>query len=91
MSMGLNLKDEETVALVAEVARRLGMTKTGAVRELARQKLVELDGDDISATTERYTSLLDFLETEIWPKTAGTSISKTEMEQLLGYDEMISE
>lgn len=32
MRMGLNLKDDETVALVTEVAKRLGTTKTGAVR-----------------------------------------------------------
>ena len=87
--MGLNLKDEETVALVAEVARRLGTSKTGAVRELARQKLVELDGREAGATQARYSALLSFLETEIWPVTAGKSITKTEREKLLGYDELI--
>jgi len=87
--MGLNLKDEETVALVAEVARRLGTTKTGAVRELARQKLIELDGELVGAAQERCAALLDFLETDVWPQTAGTSITKPEIEALLGYDETI--
>lgn len=89
MVMGLNVKDEETVALVAEVARRLGTTKTGAVRELARQKLVELDGDDVSAASARYAALIGFLDTDFWPRTAGTSISKAEIETLLGYDDMV--
>jgi hypothetical protein len=38
MIMGPSIKDDETVALVTELARQLGTTKTGAVRDLARQK-----------------------------------------------------
>jgi hypothetical protein len=89
MTMGLNLKDDVTVALVAEVARRLGTTKTGAVRELARQKLAELDGTEAGEAQERSATLLSFLETEIWPQVAGKSLSKGELEKLLGYDEMV--
>ncbi len=43
MLMGLDLRDEDTVALVSEVAKRLGTTKTAAVRDLARAKIAELD------------------------------------------------
>lgn len=88
MSMGLNLKDEETVALVTEVAKRLGTTKTGAVRELARQKLSELDGDDSEEARARIAENRRWLEEEVWPQTAGKRITKEEIEDLLGYNEM---
>lgn len=91
MSMGLNLKDEETVALVTEVAKRLGTTKTGAVRELARQKLSELKASESDDVEARHAKLMHVLETEIWPHAAGKRISKQEIEQILGYDEMFPE
>jgi hypothetical protein len=84
MLMGLNLKDEETVALVTEVARRLGVTKTGAVRELARAKLASLDAE----RGEKSSELVRYLESTVWPRTAGVSLPKAEREQLLGYDTM---
>ncbi|MEX1077681.1 MAG: type II toxin-antitoxin system VapB family antitoxin [Homoserinimonas sp.] len=86
--MGLNLKDEETVALVTEVAKRLHTTKTGAVRELARQKLSELEAVESDDVQARHEELIRFLETDIWPHTAGESITKGEIEELLGYNEM---
>ncbi len=85
MSMGLNLKDEETTALVAEVAKRLGTTKTAAVRDMARQRLAELKSEQES----RHDELMHFLETEIWPRAAGKSITKEEIEDLLGYTDMV--
>jgi len=85
MSMGLNLKDEETVALVSEVATRLGTTKTAAVRDMARQRLAELKSEQES----RHDELINLLETEIWPRTAGKSITKEEIEDLLGYNDMV--
>lgn len=88
MSMGLNLKDDETVALVTEVAARLGTTKTGAVRELARQKLAELDAHGASELEARTADNLRWLEEHIWPYTAGaTSPTKEEIEEMLGYDD----
>lgn len=90
MTMGLNLKDEETTALVSEVAKRLGTTKTGAVRELARQKLAELDAQDSSALEARTAENLRWLEENIWPYTAGiTPPTKDEIEDMLGYDDML--
>ena len=89
--MGLNLKDEETVNLVTEVARRLGMTKTGAVRELARQRLVELDAGHAHEEQKRRAQNMRWLETEVWPRTAGASITKQEIEDLLGYNDMVGE
>lgn len=88
MSMGLNLKDEETVALVTEVAQRLGTTKTGAVRELARQKISELDSETDAQTRARIAENLRWLAEEVWPDTAGTRLSEEELDELLGYDEM---
>lgn len=43
--MGLNIKNEDTTALVRELARRTGLTQTGAVDEAVRSKLAELDRD----------------------------------------------
>lgn len=37
----------------------------------------------------RHEDLIHWLETKIWPKTAGKTISKEEIEDLMGYDEMV--
>lgn len=41
--MGLNIKNEDTTALVRELAQRIGLTQTAAVDEAVRSKLAELD------------------------------------------------
>jgi hypothetical protein len=87
--MGLNLKDEETVALVTEVASRMGVTKTRAVRELARQRLAELDLANQSERVRREAEVTEWLRNEVWPQTAAlTPLSRTEQEELLGYNDM---
>jgi antitoxin VapB len=43
--MGLNIKNERTTALVRELARRTGLTQTGAITEAVQAKLAELDRD----------------------------------------------
>lgn len=91
MRMGLNLKDEETVALVTEVAKRLGTTKTGAVRELARQKLTELDSEHDADNLARSEDNLRWLEGEVWPKTAGKRLTSDEIDDILGYNAMVPE
>jgi hypothetical protein len=90
--VSLNLKDDETVALVTEVARRLGRSKTAAVRELAREKLAALDAQGVDEAEKRYQALRGFVAREIRPLVkAGARITKDEIEQLLGYDEMFPE
>ncbi len=44
--MSLNIKNEQTVALVRELARRTGLSQTSAVEEAVRAKLAELTGDE---------------------------------------------
>jgi len=87
--MGLNLKDEETVALVSELARRLGRSKTATVRQLARDKLIELDSSSRLTVEVRRAQLEHFLETEIRPFVKpGPPITKEEIERLTGMDDM---
>jgi antitoxin VapB len=87
--MALNIEDEETRRLAAEVAEMTGDTETGAVREALREKKRRLDlrsGDE--ATRRR--SLREFLETEIWPQIPPELLdrepmSKQEVEDILGF------
>ena len=89
MSMGLNLKDERTVALVTEVASRLGISKTAAVRELARQRLEQLDAEDNAAVERRARELMTFLQNEVWPHVPpGPPRTKAEIERITGMDDM---
>ena len=88
--MTLNLKDEETVALVSELARRLGKTKTGVVRDVVREKLDELDRETQSGADARAQEFTSWLERDIWPHTrSGKTLTKRQEEELLGYDEMM--
>jgi len=41
--MSLNIKNEQTVALVRDLARRTGLSQTSAVEEAVRAKLAELE------------------------------------------------
>ncbi|MDP3209903.1 MAG: type II toxin-antitoxin system VapB family antitoxin [Rhodoglobus sp.] len=89
--MGLNLKDEETVALVTEVAKKLGMTKTGAVRELARDKLAELGRTSEAHGAARRRDIDEWLERDVWPHAPVDAVTKAAVEEILGYDEMFRE
>jgi antitoxin VapB len=51
--MGLNIKNEHTTALVRELAKRTGLTQTGAITEAVRAKLAELDRDTTEVGTHR--------------------------------------
>ncbi len=87
--MSLNLKDEETVALVTEVAKRLGTTKTAAVRQLARERLDELDHASEEATAKKVREITAWLERDVWPQTRGLPpITKEDVERITGMDEM---
>jgi antitoxin VapB len=85
--MPLNIKDEETEKLVAEVAEMTGSSKTGAVREALREKRdrLALQGSGRPRTVE---DLTRFLETEIWPlipDRGGPPMTKEEVEEILGF------
>ncbi len=84
--MGLNIKNDEVERLVSEVAQLAGETKTEAVRRALeeRKERLELAG----AVLDRET-MLALLERDVWarlpPGVRGTSISKAEREEILGY------
>lgn len=89
MVMGLNIKDDETVALVTELARKLGTTKTGAVRELARERLAQLDAERSDGLQARIAETTAWLEEHIWPHTAHLGMpTKEEIEEITGMNEM---
>lgn len=44
--MSLNIQNEQTLALVRELARRTGLSQTGAVEQAVRARLAELDSRD---------------------------------------------
>ena len=43
--MSLNIKNEQTVELVRELARRTGLSQTSAVDEAVRAKLADIDAE----------------------------------------------
>jgi antitoxin VapB len=87
--MALNIKDEETEALVARIALLTGETETEAVRRAAQERLRSLG--QVLPKRKKMTAeeMRTWLETEIWsavPKDVlGKSISKAEREEILGY------
>jgi antitoxin VapB len=90
-TMALNIKDKETEALVNEIASLTGETKTGAVRQAARERLerLRLRGHPRGVRKDAET-FHRWLETEIWSKLPPDSLgqapmTKAEREQILGY------
>jgi antitoxin VapB len=86
--MALNIEDEETQKLAAEVAEMTGDTETGAVREALREKRRRLDLRS-GSPERRLKSMREFLETEIWPQIPDELLdrepmSKEEVEDILG-------
>jgi antitoxin VapB len=87
--MALNIKDKETEALVTEIAALTGETKTGAIRQAARERLerLKLQSSDPRRDDE---SMRQWLETEIWPLFPKEALdrepmTKAEREEILGY------
>jgi antitoxin VapB len=87
--MALNIKDKETEALVTEIAALTGETKTGAIRQAARERLerLKLQSSDPRRDDE---SMRKWLETEIWPLFPKEVLdrepmTKAEREEILGY------
>jgi antitoxin VapB len=88
-TMALNIKDEETEALVNELAAMTGETKTGAVRTAARERLERLER---RRGRRRRTpeEVQRWLETEIWSQIPDELLdrppmTKAEREEILGY------
>lgn len=80
--MALNIKDAETEQLAAELASRLQLNKTAAIRHAPRAQLALLE----SRHQDRLDQVLDVLQSEIWPLTAGSKpITKADREEILGY------
>lgn len=87
-TMALNIKDQETEKLAAEIAELTGDSKTGAVRKALREKRDRLELER-GGKEKRRGDLQRFMETEIWPlvpkELRGKSITKAEREEILGY------
>jgi len=82
--MALNIKDSETEELAAQLATRLNINKTAAVRHALRAQLALME----SRNQDRLNEALDVLRTEIWPLTAGSEpIAKHDRETILGYND----
>lgn len=61
--MSLNIKNEQTVALVRELASRTGLSQTSAVEEAVRAALAEFDaGGSRAARREQISRLLAELD-----------------------------
>ena len=89
--MGRNLPDAETIALLSQLAKRTGRTMTATVRELAREKLAQLDAATDNRAQSRTANNLCWLHEEVWPRTTGKEVTKYDIDDLLGYDEMTGE
>lgn len=91
--MALNIEDQETETLAAEVAEMTGDTEAGAVREALREKKRRLEPGAAGKRArgkEKPRSMQEWLETEIWPRIPDELLdkepmSKEEKEDLLGY------
>ncbi len=85
--MALNIKDQETERLAAEVAALTGESKTAAIREALRDRRNHLLADQ--DREERDRRALRFLQDEIWPQIPddfrNARITKEDREEILGY------
>jgi antitoxin VapB len=64
--VSLNIKNEQTVALVRELAHRTGLSQTSAVEEAVRAKLAELsDREGPDARRAKVIELLSQLDQSI--------------------------
>jgi antitoxin VapB len=85
--MALNIKDEETERLAAEIADLTGESKTGAIRSALRERRQRLALQSTSGDREK--ALRALLEEEIWPaipvEMIGHAPSAEEQDTILGY------
>jgi antitoxin VapB len=84
--MPLNIKDPQTEQLAREVAALTGESKTGAIRQALKERKQRL----LLARSGRgrRERILDYLET-VWPQlppgVRGTTLTKEQEEEILGY------
>jgi len=86
--MALNIKNAAVERLAAEVARRLGTSKSEAVRRALEAQLERIAEPSHG---ERAAQLVAFLERDVWPfvpdDALGRATCKRERERILGYGE----
>jgi antitoxin VapB len=63
--MALNIKNEQTVELVRELALRTGLSQTGAVEEAVRARLAEVNAGGRDARRARVDRLLADLDRSV--------------------------
>lgn len=85
--MALNIKDDATQRLAAELAEVTGETKTAAVKAALEERRARL-ARDVGAR-DRHDRLRRVLTEEIWPQlpagVRGRPVSREERERFLGY------
>jgi len=86
--MALNIKNEETEKLAAEVALLAGETKTGAVKQALRERRERLRLEAGRQEGPRR-GMRQWLETEIWPQIPAEDrnrppLTRAEREEILG-------
>lgn len=85
--MALNIKDQDTERLAAEVAALAHETKTRAVKVALEERRAHLVGR--RTTSGRGDRLKRFLVDEAWPQlpadALGTPLTKADREDILGY------
>ncbi len=86
--MALNIKNATVERLAAEIARRLGVSKTEALRRALEAQLERISEP---SRAERSAQLVAFLERDVWPFVPSSSLDrapdKRERERILGYGE----
>jgi len=84
--MGLNIKNPEVEALINEVARATGETKTEAVRQAMLDRKNQLA---LPSVEERVRAHTEWLEKNVWslipPEQLGKRLTKEEEEDILGF------
>ncbi|WP_298943211.1 type II toxin-antitoxin system VapB family antitoxin [uncultured Microbacterium sp.] len=86
--MGLNIKNERTVALVTELAALTGASTTSAIEDAVRRRVDELAGDgELTASVAARRRTADRLLEGIRASIAGTPGTWREYERTELYDE----
>jgi hypothetical protein len=79
--MPIYIQDEETTTLLETYAKLTGKTKTGALRDLLREQVRQLDRS--STAQERYKRIMDFVAS--LPDRKGPPITKETYDALYDY------